>query len=255
MRVTAAASAALLSLVLVLGGCSDDPDVSVRADGGDGDAEVDVRTDGSTTTIDRPSAGVSEATGASQPEPPAVSDDALTGPASVDPEGSSTIGPIEPVDPGAPLGTALLANGPTGWERAPDDAPDLGALTVIEAAQALGDPEAELALLTTRRLRAAHARRWVGADGATATLVAYQFADAEGALSYEVDSMISLIGEGAVESTGAAMSRAFRWQGGGTTIDGRSLRRGDRIYLVIVRQGTPALADALVSAQATQLAG
>lgn len=239
----------LLAVGSLLAGCSGDADVSVRTDREASDAEIDLRTDASTTTAP-PGAGAPRTTSVA-PGTPGLDDDDLTGP----PRPGPAVDAVVPVDPGAPLGTALLSSGPTGWARESETAQDLGPLTIVEAAAALGDPEAELALLTTRRLRAAYARRWTSTEGGSATVVAYQFADAEGALAYEVDSMLSLVAAGAVESTGAATSRAFYWEQGDQRVDGRSVRRMERLYLVIVRQGTPELADALILAQAQQLAG
>jgi hypothetical protein len=229
--------------------CSDgNHDLGLQTGADDDPSVLDLSTDASTTSVvprppatratsDRPGSGADAATG-----PPASGVEVVVAPA-----GTAT--------PGASLGEALLGVGPQGWTAEPESLPDLGPLTPAEAAAAVGDPEGEAALLATRRLRLAHARRWIAPSGTTATLVGYAFADAEGALAYEVDSYLAIVGGGAKELLGLDAARGFTAEMDGSVLHGRSLRVDERLYLVIVRGSASdaAVADALLEAQRSRL--
>jgi hypothetical protein len=233
-------------VLVLVAGCSGDGDEAVRTDDSRDAGDVDLRTDASTTTSpSAPPATAGEG-------PPDADDDGATGPPRPQ---TVLVAPVEPAPAGATLGEALLVAGPVGWVAAPETEPDLGPLSPAEAAAAVGDPDAELALLTTRRLRLAYARRWTATDGATATVVAYAFADAEGALAYEVDSYLAILGGGAVEEPRRDGARGFTAEAGDEVIHGRSLRVGGRLFVVLVRgEGDDArYADALLAAQRVRL--
>lgn len=247
MRTTRGARLTAVVVVVSLGagGCSGDADVSVRTGDPEPGAEVDLVTDGSTTSapeVPRPPVTRSDE------QDLAGTDDDHTGPPIT---AAALVAPVVAVAPDATLGETLLSVGPRGWQSVAETAPDLGPLTLQEAAAGTADAEAEEALLQTRRLQSAYARRWRAPHDALATVIAYEFEDAEGALGYEVDSYLAIIGAGAAELAPHEGTRGFTAQQGTQVVHGRSLRAGERLYVVVVR-GTlddAVFADALIAAQ------
>lgn len=248
MRATRGARVTAVAVILSLGagGCSSDADVSVRTGDPEPGTEVDLVTDGSTTSVrevPRP-----PVTRGAEEEVLAGTDDDQTGPPIT---AAGLVAPVSAVAPDAALGEALLTVGPRGWQSVAETAADLGPLTLQEAAAATADAEAEEALLQTRRLRGAYARRWRAPHDAVATVIGYEFADSEGALGYEVDSYLSVVGAGAAELAPHGGARGFSAQQGTGVLHGRSLRVSERLYVVLVR-GTledAVFADALIAAQ------
>ncbi len=119
----------------------------------------------------------------------------LVSPVPGDGRGGRPSARLEAIDD--PLGRLLVGEVPGGLELLPDDRPGLGSVDLAEAAAVEDDPEAERALLETRRFERGFARAWEGAGGIVAYAMVYRFATAKGAGAYLTDGFITLEARGA----------------------------------------------------------
>jgi len=129
------------------------------------------------------------------------------------------------------LADLLLDETLPGFVDAGGDVLDLDA-----AAAAESDPEAERALLETRRFVRGVDRRFTNADEEVVFLLAYEFAEAEGAAAYLVDGTETLLARGAeaFEVPEVDGARGFTTREDAFVAHAVAFTRGERWFLVLV---------------------
>ncbi|MDQ3148023.1 MAG: hypothetical protein M3R01_14040 [Actinomycetota bacterium] len=137
------------------------------------------------------------------------------------------------------LAAALLAEGPAGFEPIGEPGAN-GPLDLEAAARAEPDPQAERALLETRRFDRGHTRSWRNAaTDAVVVATVYQFADEAGAAAYLADGILTLEGFGAepfdVPSVAGARGFTLVESGGESprVAHGVAFSAGRRFYLLV----------------------